>query len=111
MGSIYTQMLPKTLAAGAPPAIARKSAFGACQSDTPSWKWYYRYSKMGSIHIKMLLKALAAGAPPQTPEERGRTPSTRASLTRRGGASIPIFAPGARNPQYATARLISFIKR
>ena len=37
MGSIYTQMLSKALAAGAPPQtpIARESAFGACQSDTP----------------------------------------------------------------------------
>ena len=43
MGSIHTQMLPKALAAGAPPQtppIARESAFGACQSDTPSGKWY-----------------------------------------------------------------------
>ena len=48
--------------------IVRESAFGACQSDTPSWKWYYRYSKMGSIHTKMLSEALAAGAPPQAPK-------------------------------------------
>ena len=39
MGSIYTQMLPKSLAAEATPHTPnskgeRQSAFGACQSDT-----------------------------------------------------------------------------
>ena len=42
---------------------------------------------MGSIHTQMLPKALAL-----------------VSLAHRGGgAPIPIFAPGARNPRYATA--------
>ena len=39
MGSIYTQILQKALAAGASPQtphpIAREIAFGVCQSDTP----------------------------------------------------------------------------
>ena len=44
MGSIHIQMLPKALAAGAPPQALnskgeRQSAFGACQSDTKNWKW------------------------------------------------------------------------
>ena len=43
MGSIYTQMLPKALAAGARPQTPnsmgeRQNAFGACQSDTKNWK-------------------------------------------------------------------------
>ena len=56
---------------------------------------------MGSNYTQMLLKALAAGAPPQTSQKQRRTPSTLASLTHRG-APIPIFAPDARNPRYAT---------
>ena len=39
MGSIYTQILQKALAAGAPPQtphpIAREIVFGVCQSYTP----------------------------------------------------------------------------
>ena len=70
MGSIYTQMLPIALVGGwgsAPvPQKARESAFGACQSDTPSWKWRWRFSKMVSIYTQMLQKALAAEAPPKT---------------------------------------------
>ena len=51
MGSIYTHMLPKALAAGAPPQTLnskgeRQSAFGVCQSDTKKLKMVLTLQKL-----------------------------------------------------------------
>ena len=163
MGSIHIQMLPKALAAGAPPqtpnsegerfrplpSLTRRVENGvkAIQKWVPftpkcsQKRWRLglrprppiaRESGRAPLALASLTrkiengvnaiqkwvpftpncsqvpKALVAGAPPQTPpppNSEGERLCACQSDTPKGGAPIPIFAPGARNPRYATVSM------